>query len=117
SMLTFALAHASILALRVKSPDHERPFRLGLNVSVRGRKLPLTAVLGLLATVAVWVVVVVVQPYSRWFGIGWMVVGLAVYVAYRRLKGISLTRRHHAPGLAPVTTPSTKRRPPESPLG
>jgi APA family basic amino acid/polyamine antiporter len=79
SMMSFAIAHASILALRIKQPYAERPFRLGLNIPIMGRDLPLTAILGLIGTTAIWIVVVVMQPYSRWVGSVWIVIGLAIY--------------------------------------
>lgn len=79
SMMSFAIAHASILALRIKQPDAERPFRLGLNIPVMGRDLPLTAILGLIGTTVIWIVVVVMQPYSRWVGSAWMAIGLVIY--------------------------------------
>jgi len=79
SMMSFAIAHASILALRIKEPYAERPFRLGLNIPIMGHDLPLTAILGLIGTLAIWIVVVVMQPYSRWVGSVWMATGLAIY--------------------------------------
>ena len=79
SMLSFAIAHASILALRVKMPEAERPFRLGLNIKFNGHDLPLTAILGLLGTVLIWIVVVIMQPYSRWIGFAWMGIGILIY--------------------------------------
>jgi len=79
SMMSFAIAHASILALRIKQPYAQRPFRLGLNIPVMGRDLPLTAILGFLGTLAIWVVVIVMQPYSRWVGFSWIAIGLVVY--------------------------------------
>jgi APA family basic amino acid/polyamine antiporter len=91
SLLCFALAHASILGLRIKKPELSRPFKLGLNIALKGRELPLTAILGLLATSAIWMVVVATQPFSRWVGIIWMAVGIAVYLSYRRWKNLSLT--------------------------
>ncbi len=84
SMLSFALAHASILALRVKQPDLPRPFKLGWNIRIRGRELPLTAIFGLIGMSAIWVVVVIMQPYSRWVGFGWMGVGFLLYYLFRR---------------------------------
>jgi len=84
SLLTFAFAHASILALRVRKPELPRPFKLRANIKVRGRELPITAVLGLLATSAIWVVIMVIQPYSRWVGLAWMLVGLVIAVVYSR---------------------------------
>lgn len=95
SMLSFAMAHASILALRVRQPGQPRPFKLGLNVRIKGREIPLTAVLGLLFTAGVWVVILVIQPYSRYFGLAWLGIGLATYLFFRWRKGYSLVR--HVP--------------------
>ena len=69
-----------------------RPFKMPGNIKVAGRDIPLMSVLGLIATSAVWLVVVSVQPYSRWVGLAWMVVGLVVYVLYRRYRGLPLTK-------------------------
>lgn len=91
SLLAFALAHAGILALRVRKPDLPRPFKLGWNLRVNGRELPITALMGLITAVAVLVVVMVIQPYSRWAGLGWMVLGVIVYFIYRRSQHLPLT--------------------------
>jgi APA family basic amino acid/polyamine antiporter len=88
SLLCFALAHAAILALRIKKPDLLRPFKLGLNVTVRRRELPLTALLGLAATSVIWIVVIATQPFSRWAGILWMAIGLTVYYLYQIRKQV-----------------------------
>jgi APA family basic amino acid/polyamine antiporter len=91
SLLCFALAHAAILSLRTKKPELPRPFKLGWNIRVKGRELPITAILGLAATSIIWVVVVITQPYSRWVGIAWMVVGIITYYLYRRKQHMPLT--------------------------
>jgi APA family basic amino acid/polyamine antiporter len=88
SLLCFALAHAAILGLRIKKPDLPRPFKLRLNITVRRRELPLTALLGLAATAVIWIVVIVTQPFSRWAGILWMAVGLTIYYLYRLRKHV-----------------------------
>src|SRR5205823_5171809 len=46
AMLSFTTAHVSVIALRYKDPDRERPYRMPWNVMIRGRAIPLTAVLG-----------------------------------------------------------------------
>jgi len=92
SLLCFALAHAAILGLRIKKPDMPRPFKLGLGIKVKGKELPLTAILGLAATSIIWIVVILTQPFSRWVGIVWMVIGLLVYYAYRRSKRLPLSQ-------------------------
>ena len=92
SMISFTAAHVSVLVLRYKEPDLERPFRAPLNVRVRGTKIPLTAAVGALGTMSVWVVIVYFQSQSRIVGFAWMGAGLVAYVIYRKAKGFSLTR-------------------------
>ncbi|MBI4186577.1 MAG: APC family permease [Chloroflexi bacterium] len=84
SLLAFILAHASIISLRVTKPELPRLFKLGWNIKVRGRELPLTAVLGSVALTVIWFIVLVTQPYSRWAGLVWMLAGLTIYYFYRR---------------------------------
>ena len=91
ALLSFAFAHAAIVSLRVRKPDLERPFKLRLNIKIRGRQIPITAVIGLLATVGIWVVIIVSQEYGRWVGLAWMALGLFAYYLYRRSKGLPLT--------------------------
>jgi len=98
SLLCFALAHAAILSLRAKKPDLPRPFKPSWNIRVRGRELPITAILGLAATSIIWIVVVVTQPYSRWVGITWMVIGWIIYYLYRRKEHLPLTHIPKKPG-------------------
>lgn len=91
SLLCFALAHAAVLNLRIKKPNLPRPFKIRPNVLFRGKELPITALLGLIATFTIWIVVIVTQPYSRWAGTIWIAVGLAVFLVYRRSKHLPLT--------------------------
>ena len=98
SLLCFALAHAAVLGLRVKKPDLPRPFKLGWNIRLKGRELPITTILGLITTLAIWVIVVVTQPYSREVGIGWMAAGLIIYSVYRWRAHLPLTHIPKKPG-------------------
>jgi APA family basic amino acid/polyamine antiporter len=98
SLLCFALAHAAILALRVRKPELPRPFKLGLNIRIKGRELPITAILGLIATSVIWIIVIATQPYSRWLGMGWMAIGLIIYSLYRWKARLPLTHIPKKPG-------------------
>ncbi len=91
SLLAFMFAHASILSLRVRKPELQRPFKLRGNIRIRGWEMPVTAILGLAATAVIWIIILITQPYSRWVGIIWMVIGLIIYYAYRRKRHMSLT--------------------------
>ena len=86
SLMAFAFAHASIIMLRIRKPESERPFKLRGNIKIKGREIPVTAVIGLLATITIWLVIIILQPYSRWVGFGWMAFGMVSYTLYRRYK-------------------------------
>jgi hypothetical protein len=51
---------------------------------IKGKEIPITAVIGGLATGATWFVVVYTHHIGRWVGFAWLVVGLVIYVLYRR---------------------------------
>jgi len=84
AMLSFTVAHVSLVALRVHRRDEELVYRAGPNLRAGGVDWPLFAILGGLATGIAWLVVVVQEPLTRWAGLGWLAVGFAVYVVYRR---------------------------------
>src|SRR5215208_5958937 len=50
AMLSFTIAHLAVIALRVKEPDRERPYRGPGTLKLGGRDLPLFAVFGGLGT-------------------------------------------------------------------
>jgi len=91
AMLGFTVAHASVIALRFREPDVERPFRAPGNVRVRGVEIPLTAVAGGLGTGIAFVVVTVLNVGTLITGGLWLTFGAAVYVGYRRRQGLTLT--------------------------
>src|SRR5436190_6800339 len=94
AMLSFTTAHVSVVALRVRRPDLRRPYRMPWNVRIRGRDIPLSAVLGGIGTFGAWVSVVVLHDEARLVGIPWMIVGMTGYVLYRRRLGLSVWDVH-----------------------
>jgi APA family basic amino acid/polyamine antiporter len=93
SLLAFMFAHASILSLRAKKPEMPRPFKLGWNIRIKGREMPITAIIGLAALAVIWIIILITQSYSRWVGIAWMVAGLIIYFIYRRKAQLPLTQK------------------------
>ena len=91
SLLAFMFAHASVLSLRVRKPDLPRPFKLGCNLRIKGYEMPLSTIIGLVATTIIWVIILITQPYSRWVGIIWMVIGFTIFYLYRRKNRKSLS--------------------------
>jgi len=97
AMLSFTIAHASVVALRVKLRDREPGWRARPNVTLRGVSWPLFAVLGGLGTGIAWIVVVAQDAPTRYAGFGWLVLGFVFYPLYRRRKGLPLTTTTRAP--------------------
>jgi len=90
AMLSFTIAHASVIALRIQQPDAERPFTGPGSVRIRGRKLPLFALVGGLGTGISFVVVNLRDFGVLVAGAGWMAIGLLGYALYRRQQGLAL---------------------------
>jgi basic amino acid/polyamine antiporter, APA family len=88
AMLSFTTAHAAVIALRIKDPDRERPYRMPWSLRIRGAQIPMTAVIGGIGTAAAWVAVVVFHSEARVVGIPWMIVGMAGYFYYRHRQGL-----------------------------
>ena len=93
AMLAFTIAHLSICRLRYTEPDRDRPYKVPLSVRLRGGELPLPAAFGALVSAAGWVAVMLLHEPARYVGLGWMAVGIAGYVVYRRADETSLLRR------------------------
>ena len=94
AMLGFTMAHASVIALRLKEPDRERPYRAPGNVWFRGREIPLVSVFGGLGTGIAFVVVTVLNVETLVTGAIWLTLGMTIYVGYRRRMGLRLTETH-----------------------
>src|SRR6184192_3559376 len=82
AMLSFTIAHVSVIALRVKRRDREMRFRARPNLRIGDVDWPVFAILGGLGTAIAWIVVVVQKPGPRWAGLGWLVLGIFFYVGY-----------------------------------
>lgn len=95
--LAFTIAHLSVWRLRYSEPDRDRPYRMPLSVRVRGADLPVPAVLGAVLSAAGWIAVMVVHQPARYVGLAWMVAGLSLYVAYRKIEEKPLLRRVTVP--------------------
>ncbi|MGC1851216.1 MAG: APC family permease [Solirubrobacterales bacterium] len=91
AMLSFTIAHVSVIQLRRRNSADERPWKPPLNFRAFGTLLPLSAVLGGLGTFAAWIVVMALNPRTLAVGLGWMAFGIAVYVLYRRNQKLPLT--------------------------
>jgi APA family basic amino acid/polyamine antiporter len=94
AMLSFTIAHLAVIALRIRQPDRERPYRGPGSIPFRGYRLPLFAVVGGLGTGIAWIVVTVLNFETLVAGAIWLALGISTYVIFRRRHGLSLTETH-----------------------
>jgi len=93
-MLSFTIAHLALIALRIAEPERERPYRSPGTLRLRGRELPLLAVVGGIATGLSFAVVSVLNIETLVSGAVWLALGVTTYVLYRRRQGLPLTQTH-----------------------
>ena len=74
AMLSFTVAHASIVALRARQRDADVVYRSRPNLRIGRTSWPLFAIVGGLGTGAAWLVVVVQDAPTRWAGLGWVAI-------------------------------------------
>ena len=84
AMLSFTIAHVSLVVLRYRDRDEELAFKGRPNLRLFGVDWPLFALLGAFGTGVAWIVVVVQTPATRYAGFAWLAIGFVVYVVYRR---------------------------------
>ena len=106
ALLAISIAHLAVIRLRVIDAERERPYRIPLDVMVRGHRLPLPAMIAAVITILAWASVIAFHDGARYLGGGWMVFGLVGYVIYRRVvEGTSVTKRVTVPAEALMKEP------------
>jgi APA family basic amino acid/polyamine antiporter len=105
AMLSFTIAHCSLIGLRwrlarnrmreipgdVEVLDEEDWYRAPWNVRFRNVDVPVFAVIGGLGTFAAWITVMALNVETLIVGSIWLALGTVTYLVYRRRKGLSLT--------------------------
>jgi APA family basic amino acid/polyamine antiporter len=91
AMLSFTIAHAAVIRLRLTEPDRKRPYRGPGTLRVAGRPLPVFALIGGAGTSLAFIVVTALHVDVAVAGVAWLGLGLGVYIWYRRRHGLDLT--------------------------
>jgi APA family basic amino acid/polyamine antiporter len=91
AMLSFTIAHISVIRLRNRYPDFKRPYRGPGNIHIRGYEIPLFALFGGIGTALAFVVVTALHVDVALAGIGWLALGCVIYPIYRHRQGLDLT--------------------------
>jgi APA family basic amino acid/polyamine antiporter len=102
ALLSFTMAHASVARLRAKKKDVVRPYRGPGNLQIRGYDAPVFALVGGTFTFIAFIVIAVLYPTVSAFGVGWLALGVTVFIIYRRRQGLDLTSTHKVAIAQPV---------------
>ncbi len=94
AMLSFTIAHAAVLKMRLDKPVRARPWMGPINVHFRGRDWPLFAVFGGIGTAIAFITVTALDSVTLIVGFCWMIFGISFYVLYRRRQGLALNETH-----------------------
>ncbi len=100
AMITFGLAHMSVIVLRFREADRPSAFRMPLSIAVGRGSIPVPAAAGALLSLAAWASVVLLHGGGRIIGTIWIAVGVTLYVSHRKSQGRSLTKRFTIPAAA-----------------
>jgi len=88
ALTSYTLVSLSHLRLRIKDPYTPRPFKVPGNIrlKIEGKTVdfPLLGVLALLGTFTYFILVLLTHHLARIFGPIWLILGLALYVIYRK---------------------------------
>jgi APA family basic amino acid/polyamine antiporter len=96
-LLTFLAAQVAVVRLRATEPDLPRPFRVPVNVRIRGVSVPMAALLGIPLTFLIWVAAVATHSAARIAGPVWLAVGLVVFAVVRARRGETVLERAEEP--------------------
>ena len=94
--VNYLLVFVALLRLRFTDVETPRTFRVPWNVPIRlpqqTYEIPIVGIIGFLFLVAVLVMVVITNQIGRIAGPAWVVVGIFVYAAYRRHRGLPILK-------------------------
>jgi len=96
-LAAFTAAQLAVIRLRYSEPELPRPYRAPANVRVRGIEVPLPAIVGSLATFAIWVAAMATHAGARYGGPAWLLAGLVVYGLVRKGRGEGLLEHVSGP--------------------
>jgi basic amino acid/polyamine antiporter, APA family len=93
ALLAFTIAHVSVIALRFREPNRDRPYSVPLSVTISGASVPIPAVVGAIASGLGWVALLVFHTGARYVGLAWLLSGIVLYVGYRKSQQKPLLKR------------------------
>ena len=93
---SYSFVFIALIALRLYDPLSPRKFKIPFNIpmKIRGERaeFPLIAVLGFAGIVSILVFTMITHIIGRIAGPSWLIIGVILYLVYRRQKGLPIFR-------------------------
>lgn len=102
ALISYLLVNYSLIRIRKLEEKAFRPWKVPGDVRILGREVNLVAVIGVLSTASLLAVVVLMHELGRALGLAWLVLGLALYVAYRKANRMGIIGRISADLIRPA---------------
>ena len=93
---SYSFVFLGLIGLRLSDPLSPRKFKIPLNLPVMWRgeraEFPIVAVIGFIGIFSILLFTLRTHPLGRIFGPSWLLVGIVLYLIYRRHRGLPLFR-------------------------
>ena len=93
---SYSFVFLGLIALRLNDPLSPRKFKIPLNVPMQFRgervEFPVVAVIGFIGIFSILMFTLRTHALGRIFGPSWLLLGLIIYLIYRRYRGLPLFR-------------------------
>ena len=110
----FATAHLAVMRLRFVAPDLYRPFQMPLNIPFGRASIPILSLVGAFAIGSVFTELMAQNiDSSTYIYLGWLLLGGATFVLYRRLRRLPLWEPLEAPPPISRVTARVSLTPPQ----
>ena len=86
ALTAYSITNLSLLALRVKHPEMERPFKIPLNLRFGWIEIPIISIIGVISCFAVFILVALLHVQGRNFALAWFALGTAYFFLYKRYR-------------------------------
>jgi APA family basic amino acid/polyamine antiporter len=86
ALIAFTAAQLAVIRLRFKEPDLARPYRVPVNIRIRGVPVPVAPLIGAPLTFALWIAALYTHDAARIAGPIWLVLGAILFVAVRKAR-------------------------------
>lgn len=93
ALLTFSIANLSIIKLRFREPDAVRAYRVPFSIKIGRGSIPVPSLIALFGSASAFIGVLAFRGTATVVGCVWMLLGLTLYVTYRKTQGKPLRQR------------------------